>query len=87
LGYDIHGKLWYWPDKMHVMQGIVLGTTGSGKPRFPRTSSRRTWREWSIPNDPHLPMVIFDGKGDLEFLYDLLPHVHRTGRACINSAS
>jgi hypothetical protein len=33
------------------------------------------------PNDPHcLPMVIFDGKGDLEFFYDLLPHVHRAGR-------
>ena len=25
-------------------------------------------------------MVIFDGKGDLEFFYDLLPHVHRAGR-------
>jgi len=33
------------------------------------------------PDDPHrLPMVIFDGKGDLEFFYDLLPHVHRAGR-------
>jgi len=25
-------------------------------------------------------MVIFDGKGDLEFFYDLLPHIHRAGR-------
>jgi hypothetical protein len=25
-------------------------------------------------------LVIFDGKGDLEFCYDLLPHVHRAGR-------
>ena len=25
-------------------------------------------------------MVIFDGKGDLEFFQDLLPHVHRAGR-------
>ena len=31
LGYDIHGKPWYWPDKVRVMQGIVLGMTGSGK--------------------------------------------------------
>jgi hypothetical protein len=33
------------------------------------------------PTEPHrLPMVIFDGKGDLEFFYDLLPHVHLAGR-------
>jgi DNA segregation ATPase FtsK/SpoIIIE-like protein len=31
LGYDIHGKPWYWPDRVRVMQGIVLGMTGSGK--------------------------------------------------------
>src|SRR6516165_1961531 len=31
LGYDVHGKPWYWPDRVRVMQGIVLGMTGSGK--------------------------------------------------------
>src|SRR5690242_6960443 len=31
LGYDIHGKPWYWPDHVRVMQGIVLGMTGTGK--------------------------------------------------------
>jgi len=25
-------------------------------------------------------MVIFDGKGDLEFFEQLLPHIHRAGR-------
>jgi hypothetical protein len=25
-------------------------------------------------------MVIFDGKGDMEFFNDLLPHIHRAGR-------
>lgn len=25
-------------------------------------------------------MVIFDGKGDLEFFQELLPHIHRAGR-------
>jgi type IV secretory pathway TraG/TraD family ATPase VirD4 len=25
-------------------------------------------------------MVIFDGKGDMEFFYSLLPHIHRAGR-------
>jgi len=37
LGYDVHGKPWLWPDRVRVMQGIVLGMTGSagaaaGKP-------------------------------------------------------
>src|SRR5712691_1363471 len=27
LGYDVHGKPWYWPDRVRVMQGIVLGMT------------------------------------------------------------
>ena len=31
LGYDIHGDPWLWPDSVRVMQGIVLGMTGSGK--------------------------------------------------------
>ena len=25
-------------------------------------------------------MVIFDGKGDLDFFYELLPHINRAGR-------
>jgi type IV secretory pathway TraG/TraD family ATPase VirD4 len=33
------------------------------------------------PEDRHkIPMVIFDGKGDLEFFYSLLPYIHRAGR-------
>ena len=31
LGYDVHGEPWLWPDKVRVMQGIVLGMTGAGK--------------------------------------------------------
>ena len=27
-----------------------------------------------------IPMVIFDGKGDLEFFHSLLPYIHRAGR-------
>ena len=82
LGYDIHGKPWYWPDKVRVMQGIVLGMTGSGKTTLLKNIiTQDLARVVGTPNDPHrLPMVIFDGKGDLEFFYDLLPHVHRAGR-------
>ena len=82
LGYDIHGKPWHWPDKVRVMQGIVLGMTGSGKTTLLKNIITQDMaRVVGTPKDPHgLPMVIFDGKGDLEFFYDLLPHVHRAGR-------
>ena len=64
------------------MQGIVLGMTGSGKTTLLKNIiTQDLARGVGTPNDPHrLPMVIFGGKGDLEFFYDLLPHVHRAGR-------
>jgi type IV secretory pathway TraG/TraD family ATPase VirD4 len=82
LGYDVHGKPWYWPDRVRVMQGIVLGMTGSGKTTLLKNIiTQDIARVVGPPNEPHrLPMVVFDGKGDLEFFYDLLPHVHRAGR-------
>ncbi len=82
LGYDIHGQPWHWPDRVRVMQGIVLGMTGTGKTTLLRNIiSQDLARVVGPPEEPHrLPMVIFDGKGDLEFFQDLLPHVHRAGR-------
>jgi hypothetical protein len=82
LGYDIHGQPWYWPDRVRVMQGIVLGMTGTGKTTLLRNIiSQDLARVVGPPGELHrLPMVIFDGKGDLEFFHDLLPHVHRAGR-------
>ncbi len=82
LGYDVHGKAWLWPDRVRVMQGIVLGMTGSGKTTLLRNIiTQDLARVVGSPEDPHrIPMVIFDGKGDMEFFYDLLPHIHRAGR-------
>ena len=82
LGYDIHGRPWYWPDRVRVMQAIVLGMTGTGKTTLLRNIiSQDLTRVVGTPDAPHrIPMVIFDGKGDLEFFEDLLPHVHRAGR-------
>jgi len=82
LGYDIHGQPWLWPDKVRVMQGIVLGMTGAGKTTLLKNIiTQDLLRSVGPPEDRrHMPMVIFDGKGDLEFFHDLLPHIHRAGR-------
>jgi len=82
LGYDIQGKPWLWPDRVRVMQGIVLGMTGSGKTTLLRNIiTQDLCRVVGPPEDRHrIPMVIFDGKGDMEFFYSLLPHIHHAGR-------
>src|SRR6266700_1299046 len=82
LGYDVHGTPWLWPDKVRVMQGIVVGMTGSGKTTLLRNIiTQDLTRRVGPPQDRHkIPMVIFDGKGDLDFFYELLPHINRAGR-------
>src|SRR5579871_1999894 len=82
LGYNVHGEPWFWPDKVRVMQGIVLGMTGSGKTTLlENIITQDLRRRVGTAEDPHkIPMVIFDGKGDLEFFYRLLPHIAAAGR-------
>jgi type IV secretory pathway TraG/TraD family ATPase VirD4 len=82
LGHDAAGKPWRWPDQVRVMQGIVLGQTGSGKTTLLRNIiTQDLTRRVGPPEHRHkIPMVIFDGKGDLEFFHSLLPHIHRAGR-------
>ncbi len=82
LGYDMDTKPWLWPDEVRVMQGIVLGMTGSGKTTLLKNIITQDIARWVGPaEDRHrIPMVIFDGKGDLEFFEHLLPHIHRAGR-------
>lgn len=82
LGYNIHGEPWLWPDKVRTMQGIVLGMTGAGKTTLLKNIiTQDLTRVVGPPDDPHrIPMVIFDGKGDLDFFHDLLPYIHRAGR-------
>src|SRR5271155_5835224 len=82
LGYDMDKKPWIWPDEVRVMQGIVLGMTGSGKTTLLKNIiTQDIARIVGPPEDRHrIPIVIFDGKGDLEFFEQLLPHIHRAGR-------
>lgn len=82
LGYDVHGAPWLWPDKVRVMQGIVVGMTGSGKTTLLKNIiTQDLSRRVGPAGDRHkIPMVIFDGKGDLDFFYELLPHIARAGR-------
>ncbi len=82
LGYDVHGVPWSWPDKVRVMQGIVVGMTGSGKTTLLKNIiTQDLSRRMGPAGDRHkIPMVIFDGKGDLDFFYELLPHITRAGR-------
>jgi hypothetical protein len=83
LGYDVHGEPWKWADETRVMQALVLGQTGSGKTTLLRNIiTQDLIRRAGLPGDRHkIPLVIFDGKGDLEFFTSLLPYIHRAGRS------
>jgi hypothetical protein len=82
LGYDVHGKPWLWPDATRVMQSVIFGATGSGKTTLLKNIiTQDLFRTVGPTNDRHrIPMVIFDGKGDQEFLSDLLPAIEASGR-------
>jgi Type IV secretory system Conjugative DNA transfer len=82
LGYNVHGEPWSWSDATRVMQSIVFGATGSGKTTLLKNIiTQDVFRVVGSPEDPHrIPMLIFDGKGDKEFLADLLPAIETAGR-------
>jgi Type IV secretory system Conjugative DNA transfer len=82
LGHDVHGKPWFWPDATRVMQSVVLGATGSGKSTLLKNIiTQDLFRVLGPAEDQHrIPMLIFDGKGDQEFLSDLLPAIEASGR-------
>jgi hypothetical protein len=77
-GYDIHSRPWFWSDDARRMQTVVIGQSGSGKTTLLHNiviqDIRRTL------NGRHLPLIVFDGKGDQEFLNELLPEIAAAGR-------
>jgi hypothetical protein len=82
LGYNVHGEPWFWPDATRVMQSIVFGATGSGKTTLLKNIiTQDVFRVIGPPHDPQrIPMLIFDGKADKEFLSSLLPAIEAAGR-------
>jgi hypothetical protein len=82
LGYNVHGQPWLWSDRTRVLQSVVFGATGSGKTTLLKNIiTQDAFRVVGSPEDQHrIPMLIFDGKGDREFLSDLLPALETAGR-------
>ena len=82
LGFDVHGKAWLWPDRIRVMQGLVLGLTGMGKTTLLKNIiTQDLMRVVDTPAGPRrMPLLILDGKGERKFFEDLLPYIHHAGR-------
>jgi hypothetical protein len=81
LGYNVHGEPWFWPDSVRVMQSVVFGATGSGKTTLLKNIiSQDVFRRTGPKGENKIPMLIFDGKGDKEFLSSLLPAIETAGR-------
>lgn len=82
LGYDVHRHPWLWPDQVRVKQGLLVGQNGAGKTTLlDNIIAQDLRRVVGTGGDLHrIPMVIIDGKGDKEFLNDLLPEIRAAGR-------
>jgi hypothetical protein len=82
LGYDIDRQPWFWPDEIRVMQALLAGQNGAGKSTLLRNIiAQDAHRVVGSPGRPHrIPMIIVDGKGDREFLDQLLPEIEAAGR-------
>jgi hypothetical protein len=78
LGYNVHKEPWLWPDTVRMKHGVIVGGTGSGKSTFlENIVAQDVTRRFG---GRRMPMIIFDGKGEREFLDRLLPHIEAAGR-------
>jgi len=78
LGYNVHKKPWAWLDTVRMKHGVIVGGTGAGKSTFlENIIALDLTRRFGARK---MPMIIFDGKGEREFLDRLLPHIEAAGR-------
>lgn len=78
LGYNVHKDPWLWPDSVRMKHGIIVGGTGAGKSTFlENIIAQDVTRRFATRK---MPMIIFDGKGEREFLDRLIPHIEAAGR-------
>ncbi|MGB8132388.1 MAG: type IV secretory system conjugative DNA transfer family protein [Candidatus Angelobacter sp.] len=82
LGYNVHRRPWLWSDEVRVMQALLAGQSGAGKTTLLRNIiTQDVRRVVGFEGNLHrIPMIIFDGKGDQEFLASLLPEIAAAGR-------
>jgi hypothetical protein len=78
LGYNVHREPWLWPDSVRMKHGIIAGGTGAGKSTFLENIIAQDLNR-RFDGRP-MPMIIFDGKGDQDFLEHLLPRIEAAGR-------
>jgi hypothetical protein len=78
LGYNVHKQPWLWPDVVRMKHGVIVGGTGAGKSTFlENIIAQDVTRRFGMRR---MPIIIFDGKGEREFLDRLLPHIEAAGR-------
>ncbi len=78
LGYTVHKEPWLWPDVVRMKHGVIVGGTGAGKSTFlENIISQDLTRRFG---NRKMPMIIFDGKGERDFLVRMLPHIEAAGR-------
>jgi hypothetical protein len=78
LGYNVHKEPWLWPDAVRMKHGVIVGGTGAGKSTFLENIIAQDMTRCFGAR--RMPMIIFDGKGEREFLDRLLPHIEAAGR-------
>jgi hypothetical protein len=78
LGYNVHHEPFLWPDSVRTKHGVIAGGTGAGKTTFLKNIIIQDLSR-TFGGRP-MPIIIFNGKGDQEFLEELLPHIEAAGR-------